>query len=135
MRRTFAVFAPPLLCALTLLPPGEAAGPPVGASGKMVFDEVADGLRKYRTEKDAGKRFGRLDRLARTHDPRVGIVLGELLGGHDGDDRLEAAMVILRHFNPVEMQGPSAILRVLEAEDWWKHHEADLRRRAAQLPR
>jgi hypothetical protein len=49
-RTTYALL--PLLTALAL-PPGEAiAGPPEGPSGRMVFDEVADGLRKYRAVDD-----------------------------------------------------------------------------------
>jgi hypothetical protein len=37
--RTFAGFVPPLLAALALLPPGKAlAGPPEGASGKLVLE-------------------------------------------------------------------------------------------------
>lgn len=54
MQRTFATL--PLLATLALLTPVEAlAGPPQGASGKMVH-EVADGLRMYRKEKDVSAR-------------------------------------------------------------------------------
>ena len=75
MPRMFAV-VPLLVLALSL--PGKAiAGPPEGVSGKMVLDEVADGLRKYRKEKDAVKRLRLLERLATTRDPRVAIVLVE----------------------------------------------------------
>jgi hypothetical protein len=49
MRRTFAAFVPPLLAALALLSPEKAvAGPPEGASGKMVLDIRAASTRaKY----------------------------------------------------------------------------------------
>jgi hypothetical protein len=33
------------------------AGPPEGVSGRMVFDEVADGLRRCHAEKDAEKQL------------------------------------------------------------------------------
>src|SRR4051794_8005929 len=67
-----------LLAALALLTPGTApAGPPEGASGKMAFDSVAAGLRKYRKETDEAKRIRWLERLAPSKDPRVAVVLGE----------------------------------------------------------
>ena len=68
MPRMFAGLLPPLFAVLALLTPNRAvAGPPEGVSGKMVLDEVADGLRQYRKEKDQGKRVKLLERLA--HDP------------------------------------------------------------------
>ena len=45
------------------------AGPPERASGEMVFDEVADGLRRYRSEKDETKRVEWLRQLAPTRAP------------------------------------------------------------------
>jgi hypothetical protein len=55
----------PLLFAM-----GQAlAGPPEKWSGKIVFDEVADGLRKYRKETDTVKRIKWLEKLAPTRDP------------------------------------------------------------------
>jgi hypothetical protein len=47
-----------VLALLTLLPGQSAATPPEGVSGQMVLDEVADGLRRFRREKDEKKRFG-----------------------------------------------------------------------------
>jgi hypothetical protein len=55
------------------------AGPPEGASGRMVLDEVADGLRRSSRATDDGKRIAYLERIAPTHDPRVAIFLGEML--------------------------------------------------------
>ena len=131
-RTTFALL---LLAVLALLPPGKAvAGPPAGAGSAMKLDKVEDGLRQYRMEKDASKRFERLDRLAQTHDPRVGLVLGDLLRSSEREDRLDAAILLWRHFNRVGYQGPSDIL-LMEVKDWWKDNGPDLRRRAAQLPR
>ena len=109
------------------------AGPPEKASGKMVLDEVADGLRKYRKETNPDKRIHRLEQLARTHDPRVAIVLGDLLGCADAGTRFDAAYIIWRHYNPVELRGPSSIV-IIVARGWWEENEADLRRRANQLP-
>jgi hypothetical protein len=57
--KTFAIIALLVFVVLALVLPGQAvAGPPEGMSGKMVFDEVADGLRKYRKEEDEEKRMG-----------------------------------------------------------------------------
>ena len=80
MPRKLADFVLPLtvmLLALTL--PGNAvAGPPEKIHEKLVFDEVADGLRKYRKETDPEKRMERLEKLARSRDPRVAIVLASI---------------------------------------------------------
>jgi hypothetical protein len=124
-----------LLAALAVLSSGRAvAGPPAGAGSAMKLDKVEDGLRQYRMEKDASKRFEHLDRLAQTHDPRVGLVLGDLLRSSEREDRLDAAILLWRHFNRVGYQGPSDIL-LMEVKDWWKDNGPDLRRRAARLPR
>jgi hypothetical protein len=126
MRRTFAG-----LVLLTLVLPGWAvAGPPEWPSGKMAFDTVADGLRKYRKEKDEERRVWWLHRLAPTHDPRVAVTLGEAM---DRDHRLapdeqwHAKGLLLKYY-----AGPDWSGRV---GAWWEQNEADLRRRAKQLPR
>jgi hypothetical protein len=73
MPRTFAAGS---LIVLALILLGKAlAGPPDGVAGKMVLDEVADGLRKYRKETDQPKRLKWLAQLAATHDMRVQVAL------------------------------------------------------------
>src|SRR5689334_6900801 len=80
------------LSLLTLLPPPQAvASPPEKASGKMVLDKVADGLRRYRTEVDGWRRAQCLCDLVNlrdrsractdllSYDPRVIVALGEAL--------------------------------------------------------
>jgi hypothetical protein len=132
MSKTLAAFVPPL-AALALVLPGRAvAGPPEGASGRMVFDEVADGLRKYRAEQDQEKRYERLRRLAPTHDPRIAVVLGESLDSQEDILCVVACRLLDQHF----VTGPKPpARRVHRVSDWWDAHEADLRRRAKQLPR
>jgi hypothetical protein len=44
----------------------------------MVLDEAYDGLRRYRGEKDLGKRIAWLRKLAPTRDPRVAVELWEV---------------------------------------------------------
>lgn len=94
MPRTFPILA---LFVLLVPAPTVLAGPPEGASGKMVFDEVAEGLRRCSKEADPEKRFRRLDKLAESHDPRVDVILGEMLAGPYGHDVEIACRVILRH--------------------------------------
>ena len=122
--------AVPLLV-LALAMPGKAlAGPPEGVSGKMVLDVVADGLRKYEREKDGRKRLLMMARLAATGDPRVAITLGELI---DTEDELEdgAFILLLRYYVP---RPAGSIVGGDWVHPWWEKNEADLRRRAKQLP-
>jgi hypothetical protein len=135
-RKTFAAVLL-VLVVLPLLSPGMAlAGPAEGVSGKMVFDDVADRLRKYCREKDADKRYDRLAVLAETHDPRVAIILGEKLSGGDQREQFEAECIIVSRFKdmllPLKAAAGVHQLRTA-AKDWWEANEADLRRRAKQL--
>jgi hypothetical protein len=138
MLRTFAGFVL-LLALLALMIPTAGAGPPEGVSGKMVFDEVWNGLRQYRREKDSEKRIRWLERLAPTRDPRVAVLLGgemsvdAVVVGGVIDLPAEAwasCRLLGRYFLPPqsdEHPGP-------EVQAWWEKNEADLRRRAKQLP-
>jgi hypothetical protein len=134
MSRTFA--AAVLLATLAMLLPGKApAGPPEGASGKMAFDRVGAGLDRYRRERDLSKQLRWLERLAPSGDPRVGVALGEYVS----DDNPHAArqivaLLLLRHFVPAAAQR-DYFLHGPDTGHWWRANEADLRRRAAQLPR
>jgi hypothetical protein len=123
-----------ILIGMFLIFPGYViAGPPPTASGRMVLtDEVADGLRKYSGEKGEAKRVRWLERLARTKDPRVAVVLGEALRSQDDSERetayrlLELNFVLGFHFQ----NGGNGLVRV-----WWKENSSDLRRRAKLLPK
>jgi hypothetical protein len=136
-RTTFALLPP--LAALALLSPGEAAaGPPEGASGKMVLDKVADGLRTYQREKDICKAAELLQKLAATRDVRVAVALGDfvenfinaqpMLSPQQENPALIAAVALRRYC-------PDPDDTLVEVMRWWDKHKADLRRRAAQLPR
>ena len=132
MRRTFAGFVPPLLAALALLSPGRAvAGPPERVSGKMVLDKVEDGLRNYRKAKDRSSRAVRLIQLADTasDDPRVALAIGEAFADVSGSLRALAGDLACEHYLPISEAHLPGIIQ------WWAKNEADLRRRAAQLPR
>jgi hypothetical protein len=132
---TFAAL--PLLAALAL-PPGEAiARPPEGPSGKMVFDEVADALRKYRKEKDPQKQAARLTRLAAIRDPRVALALGEAFTQDNPQELCLAGIraVVTYYARLPPEQRSDNVHAFVYARAWWKDNEADLRRRAARLPR
>jgi hypothetical protein len=131
-----AMFSALLALALPALPwQGSAlAGPSDGLSGKIVPDEVAKGLRQYHEEKDAKKRVARLERLARTRDPRVGVVLGQRLDcGFPGVEIIPAAELLGRHYAPPAwLPSRKSFIR---GWHWWEQNEVDMRRRAKQLPR
>jgi hypothetical protein len=137
-----------LVAALALPSPGRAdAGPPEGLSEMMkmiMFDEVAEGLRQYRKEKDPKKRLAWLQTLGATGDPRVALALVDAANNQNGDDLdCEAADLLWWYYASPD----AASHRGLANHDlvsppagkgfrpWWKANEADIRRRAAQLPR
>jgi hypothetical protein len=116
-----AILALPLL-ALFAAAPHAASGPPDGVSGRMVLDEVADGLRKCRAEQEPGKRFRWLERLAPTADPRVYVALLDFdYSDVPQPERRERAREI--------------VLVICGQSQWWGVDEDELRRRAKELPR
>jgi hypothetical protein len=123
--------AVPLLM-LPLLSGPTFAGPPEGASGKMVLDEVADGLRRYQQEKDGGRRLAWLKRLAPARDVRVAVALGEAVDGPAGLLSGEAVVLLLAHYDIGAMSPLEDLSGAVRR--WWKANKADLRRRAKQLP-
>ena len=128
-------FAAVLLLVLALALPA-LAGPPEGVSGKMVFtDEVAEGLRKYRQEKDATHRLAWLEKLAPLRDPRVAIALGDAM---DSAEDRAGAHSLAQHaaalLNDFYAHPPGFVSGPFFPEIWWEMHKADLRRRAKQLP-
>jgi len=142
MPRTLAAYVLPPLAGLALLSPGRAvAGPSEEVSGKMVFvDKVADGLRRYRQEEEWEKRTQWLETLAPTRDPRVGVVLGELVEKYRAVGWMNAKMDRdIRLFNQYYglKPPPAGKIRIDEldiAMCAWKAREVELRRRATQLP-
>ena len=130
----------PLLAVLALAMPGTAlAGPPEAVSGKMVLDEVAEKLRRCGKEPDEDRRLELLFRLARSEsrDPRVAVALGEFLQtSRDEVNQVDAAILVFRLYglrlrSSRDGRGDPF---VRDARAWWKENEADLRRRAKQLP-
>jgi hypothetical protein len=115
-----------LVLLLPLVAVPAAAAPPDQPSGQMVLDEVADGLRRYRREHDPGRRRALLWRLAPTRDPRVAVALGELFVE---EAAIPAVRLLAEFYLPEEKRGSTDAVC-----DWWRANEADLRRRAAELP-
>ncbi|HEX5270202.1 MAG TPA: hypothetical protein VFW33_06945 [Gemmataceae bacterium] len=113
--------------ALLLAAPFVVAGPPERPAGRMAFDEVADGLRRYRHERDSARRRALLWKLAPRPDPRVAVALGEVLAGSDCPYP-EIALLAEYHL-PESKRGSTD-----SVWDWWRENEAELRRRARELP-
>jgi hypothetical protein len=116
---------------LLLAQPGKAfAGPPEKISGMLIFDEVADGLGKYRKEKYPKNRIGWLEKLAPTRDPRVAIALAEAMMG-EGREAAEASRLLAQFF----VRGSQFRSgNIVWTSDWWEANESDVRRRAKLLP-
>jgi hypothetical protein len=136
MYRKFAVVVL-LLVVLAVVSPSVAASPPEKVGGAMTFDTVADGLMKYRQETDPTKRAAWLERLATTGDPRVAVACWEALEHDTTPEVRDVGFRVLAHFATgcdAHRRGDGDI-GCKEIGFWWKKNEADLRRRAAQLPR
>jgi hypothetical protein len=120
------------LAMVAALAPPALAGPPDGASGKTVLDEVADGVRRYRQSANPLTRIAWLRKLAPTHDPRVTVIIGDALS----DDSSEVARVAVQLAEEYYYPGIGALSLhpKLIAKRWWEYHEADIRRRAHELP-
>ena len=136
LRSLFAVSLLPLLSLTQAI-----AGPPEGVSGKMVLDEVADGLRRYQMEKDEERRTTWLWRLSKYHDLRVAVVMGEALSDPSEEVQFAASVGLLMcRGGPVvhRRQWANPTLFQVEwmecAKEYWRQGETELRRRAKQLP-
>src|SRR5262245_45647908 len=134
------------LAALALLSPGwVVAGPPERVTGKLmlVSDGVSEGLRKCRQEKDPKKRLALLQTLGATGDPRVALALVDAANNHNGDDLdCEAAEVLWWYYaSPAAAAHRGRVNQDIIPppgkgfRPWWKANEADVRRRAARLPK
>jgi hypothetical protein len=109
----------------------------------MVLDEVADGLRKYRQETDERHRVQWLWKLGSLGgvlsntgdvsacDPRVFVMLGEALYKGAPLERWVATWLLWPYSGDPASCGPDIRL----VKQWWQKNEADLRRRAKELPR
>jgi hypothetical protein len=123
-----------LLAPLLLLLPGQAfAGPPAGVSGQMALerDAIADGLTACAKQKDAERRIALLERLAKSHDPRVAVALGALVEGPADDIGERASCALLWHYSDVELS-PYRVRECPQemARKWWAKHGEDLCRQA-----
>jgi hypothetical protein len=138
------------LALLAGLSPGEAvAGPPERASGKIVVDKVADDILRYRKARSLADRIAWLERMAPTRDPRVAIALWETYvtgakwwqqdtpSDKRDEKELSYKATFLLYVEFVRGGGPidGGTLGIgADVGEWWKNNEADLRRRAKQLP-
>jgi hypothetical protein len=116
-----------LLLALLGPLPAAIAGPPEPPSGRTALDEVADGLRRYRAQGDPERRRDLLAKLAPTGDPRVAVALGEVLASSPSP--VAEVVLLSRYYLPADKRGSTDAVW-----DWWRENEAELRRRAKELP-
>jgi hypothetical protein len=109
----------------------------------MVLDEVAEGLRQYRKERDEEKRIAWLRRLAPSRDPRVAVELWEVFAWVRGKRTAPIRKVardclsdyyVTREGRPLPEVKPSDEQRGADVCSWWSKVGADLRRRAKELP-
>jgi hypothetical protein len=115
---------------------GAVAGPPERVSGKMVVDEVSEGLYRYRRETDEARRVDWLSNLARSRDPRVCVAMGEYLSARNPfPHQVSVAWLLTEHFMPSPASYDDVVAQIRAARVWWQENEADCRRRAMQLPR
>ncbi len=126
MARVFAL--------LLALAPAVPDSPPEPPSGRMALDAVEDGLRQYRTARTPEARREWLKKLARTHDPRVAVALGEALADPSVLVARRAAIELAWEYMPGPRDARSADRRLGYVEDWWKENEEELRRRADHRP-
>jgi hypothetical protein len=124
-----------LLAALSLVPAGVTAGPPDRPSGRMALDEVADALRRYRSARTAQARVTWLRKLAPIKDARVALMLGEAVSSEDDELRRWAIGQVYTHYESELPDGAAPYPITSMVRGWWRQNEADLRRRAALLPR
>jgi hypothetical protein len=144
-RARVAVVSVRFFAALALLSPGWAvAGTPERVTWKLMLisDEVSEGLRKYRQEKDPKKRLALLQTLGATGDPRVALALVAAANCENGDDLdCKAADVLWWYYaSPDAAHRGRVNQNIIPApgegfRPWWKANEADVRRRAARLPK
>jgi hypothetical protein len=124
------------VCLFVLLLPGQMvlAGPPEGVSGKMVMDEISEALLRYRLEPNGKKRFVLLERLAPIQDARVTVALVQAMLDEDrpGEKMRLASLIGNWHLQNKEWVTANCPTVV---NLWWKKNEADIRRRAKQLPK
>jgi hypothetical protein len=136
MVRPLALLPLLTLVALPARAPAEA-GLPDAVSGRMVLDEVTDGLRRYRLAKYPVERARWLEKLAPSRDPRVGVALGEAMekaaAAEAFDDARRWATLLLTYYKPDPIPAPRNPFGT--GYVWWHKNQSDLRRQARDLPR
>ncbi|HEX5271703.1 MAG TPA: hypothetical protein VFW33_14495 [Gemmataceae bacterium] len=96
------------------------AAPPERPSGRTALDPVEDGLRRYRTAGTPESRRLWLKRLAKTHDLRVAVALGEALNDESPLVARWAAIELAWEYMPGPRDARSADRRLAEVDGWWQ---------------
>jgi hypothetical protein len=129
MPRTLSVLA---LFALVVSGRPVLAGPPEGPSGQMVLDEVTEALLKFRLEPDLKTRGAMIRRLGPVRDPRVTLALMEVAVDEDSPLHPLAGAMLVEYHIPEKDYVTAKCWTI--ARPWCEKNEAEVRRRAKQLP-
>jgi hypothetical protein len=113
------------------------AGPPEGVSGRMVLDELTDKLARLRVEKDPKRELALVKELGPVRDARVTVALMEIVLKTQRADPLviDVSVLLYQYHIPDNDKISLTAIDWTLCRQWWEKHEADVRRRAAQLPR
>jgi hypothetical protein len=137
-RRTLPLTIPFLL-ALTVWATALWDGP-----SRVEEDWLAGELRRFRTLAEPGERVRAIQRLGPIRDPRVTVALMDVAlaerdkaraGATETSGELLAASFALFEYHIPEDERVYGVKYWTGAMMWWNIHEADVRQRAAALPR
>jgi hypothetical protein len=129
-----ASLALPLLALLGTAPP-VVAGPPEGVSGRMVLHELTDKLTRLRVEKHTKRKLALVKELGPVRDARVRVALMEIILKAERADPLliDVSLLLYQYHIPDNDRISLTAIDWTLCRQWWERHEADVRRRAAQL--
>jgi hypothetical protein len=132
--RLFAAVAL-LLAVLSLLPASRVvAGPPPAVSSQLVLEPVTEKLIRLRLESDPKRKLALVKQLGPIRDARVTVALMELVLNAQREDAvlLHATFLLCKYHIPDKDVVPPKYWTLCRL--WWENNEADVRRRAKQLP-
>ena len=113
------------------------AGPPEGVSAKMVLDELTDKLTRLRVVKDPKRKLMLVKELGPVRDARVTVALMEIVLKAQRQDPwlIDASSLLYQYHIPDSDKISLTAIDWTLCRQWWEKHEADVRHRAAQLPK
>jgi hypothetical protein len=131
MHKTLAVL---LVAAVHVVPAKAAAAPPPAVSSKHVLEPMTEKLIRLRLESDPKRKLALVRQLGPIRDARVTVALMEIVLKARQEDALlmYASSLLCEYHIPEKDLLPAKFWTVCRL--WWENNEADVRRRAKQLP-